>query len=243
MKKFILFFAVIIIAFLGLSCSKGDTGPTGAQGLAGPTGNDGYLVMQFQDGNFPSSTYTGTRDTRIVNGVTSTYNFGDCSNLEFGNDVGRVLRLLISFDVSAISVSATVKSAYLTMYCNSANGSVDAVVYKVTKNWTEGTGDCGGTPNVNASWNYYNGSANAWTTPGGDYDVATQSEVKTVTTAGYYTIKLNTQMVQEWVNNPSQNYGLIVKSLNETSGDLVNSDKKSTDVTQRPKLTIYYTLP
>jgi len=149
----------------------------------------------------------------------------------------------MEFDVSAINVSATVKSAYLTLYCDAAGGSVDAVVYKVTKNWTEGTGSCGGSANVNASWDYYDGSANAWTTPGGDYDIATQSEVKTVTTSGYYTIKLNTQMVQDWVQNPSQNYGMLVKSSNETAGFLANSDKTNGTAARRPKLTIYYTLP
>lgn len=243
MKKIVLISAVIIMAFLGLSCSKGDAGPSGAQGAAGPTGADGYLVMQFQDGNFPSSTYNGTKDTRIISGSSSINNYGACANLEFGYDVSEVWRVLIYFDVSAISVSATVKSAYLTLYCYSAAGSVDAAVYKVTKNWTEGTGNCGGTANVNASWDYYNGSSNAWTTPGGDYDIANQSEVKTVTTTGHYTIKLNTQMVQEWVNNPSQNFGMIIKALNETGGYLANNDKTVANVSLRPKLTIYYILP
>lgn len=242
MKKYILFFISIFTLIFILACQRGDKGITGAQGDAGSSG-EGYLVMQFQDGVLPGTTYAGTSDTRIASHASSSLNYGSCSNIEFGYDVSKIWRVLIKFDASAINVSATVKSAYLTLYCANASGSVDAAVYKVTKNWTEGTGNCGGVADVNASWNYYNGSSNPWVTPGGDYDISTQSEIKTVTTTGYYTIKLNTAMVQEWIQNPSQNYGMLIKSLNETAGYLANRDKTESDPAKRPKLTIYYTLP
>ncbi|HPD18103.1 MAG TPA: DNRLRE domain-containing protein, partial [Candidatus Goldiibacteriota bacterium] len=196
MKRFIL--VILTMSVLIFSCQKGDTGANGPQGPAGPAGEDGYLVMQFQNGMFPSSFYTGTYDTRIANNTLSKLNFGSCSNIIFGNEISSIWRGLLKFDISEINQAAIVKSAYLTLYAHTINGSVDVEVYKVTKNWTEGAGNCGGTADVNASWDYFNGSSNAWTTPGGDYDLTTQSEVKTVTTTGYYTIKLNIQMVQDW---------------------------------------------
>ncbi len=240
MKKIITGFIFLLVIFLSSSCQKGDTGTAG---ITGTSAEDGCLVMQFQEGVFPSTFYAGTSDTRIVSDVSSNLNYGSCSNLEFGYDVGRIWRVLLKFNVTKINSSAVVKAAYLTLNGFSVSNAVDVVVYKVKRNWLEGSGSCSGVADIDASWNYYAGTGNSWTTPGGDYDIATQSEVKTVTTTGYYTIKLNNAMVQEWIQNSSKNYGMIVKALNETNGYIANRDKTAADKAQRPKLTVYYTLP
>ncbi len=200
--------------------------------------------MQFQDGVFPSTYYDDTADTRIISNDLSNINFGSCFNLQIGFSNNRIWRLLMKFDISSIPASATVKSAYLTLYCYSLTGGpVNVVAYKITRSWIEGNGSCGGSSNIYASWDYYNGAGNSWTNPGGDFDLTTQSDVTTVTTTGYYTIKLNTQMVQDWISNPLTNYGLIIKSIDETSGSISNYDNTTTTNERRPKLTIYYTLP
>ncbi len=242
MKKHLFF--LVLTMFLFFSCQKGDIGPAGETGQKGADG-ESYLAAQFQDGVFPDTAYSGTYDTRIINSDLSNRNYGNCFNLEIGYYNNRIYRVLIKFNLSSIPETAIVKSAYLTMFCYqvSIGGTINLAAYKITKNWTEGSGNCGGFVDVNASWDYYDGLTNSWGTPGGDFDLSTQSEIKNISTAGYWTIKLNNQMVQDWISNPSNNYGMIIKSIDETTGYTANYDKTRNPKELRPKLTIYYTLP
>lgn len=106
-------------------------------------------------------------------------------------------------------------------------------VYEVTKAWTmvpHGT-----------SW-AKNTLTTSWTTPGGDYSKKVQTLVvpknpipKTVT----YTI---TTAVQDWVNTPATNFGLILIPEAGNGGDgNCYYTHLHTDAANRPKLTVTYT--
>jgi hypothetical protein len=84
----------------------------------------------------------------------------------------------------------------------------------------------GGTPqNGDATWNYafFNSapaSATAWTTAGGDWtsslaDIADASVTGTLTSFTWSSAAMVTD-VQNWLNNPSDNFGWIIKNADET---------------------------
>ena len=62
---------------------------------------------------------------------------------------------------------------------------------------------------------------------------------------GVYHINLNgagLAAVQDWINNPSHNYGIIIKDYNVSRAVGVSTSEAKT-ASQRPKLTINYTTP
>lgn len=217
----IMAFAIFLTSF---SCSKSPTkpGPVPTPTPAQPT-----LI---------SYAYA---DAPIMNQTLANLNFGACSDLFIGYTAGSSSRVLLNFDISSISNTSTVTSAVLTFVVAASSGTVDISAYKTIQYWSEGTGDCSGTLNGYVpSWNYANGAANTWVAPGGDYDAASQSLSAAISGAGTVNITLNTAMVQAWVANFTQNYGVLLKASNETSGYARIMDRNSG--ANAPKLTVYY---
>ena len=56
---------------------------------------------------------------------------------------------------------------------------------------------------------------------------------------------INGFAIQGWIANPGTNYGLMIKSQNEGTADggLQFYSREYTEVSQRPKLTVFYKLP
>jgi hypothetical protein len=204
---------------------------------------------------YPSDVYAGCADVRLDTDYLNE-NLGGETQLAFGIYSGyRTYRTLIKFDMSpVIPANVTVNKAILTIYSNSAAGATTLTAYALTQQWNEGNGIGGGTADTltGATWNssVSGGSPVAWPTPGADgaFNAGTAgSETITVpASTGFISMELNAEMVQSWVSNPSSNYGVIIKAVNETTPNnrfWIWSSEYTTDPLKRPKLTLYYTLP
>ena len=125
-------------------------------------------------------------------------------------------------------------------------------LYKVTSAWGQGNSgsgvDGGGQGEAaqtnDATWNMRLYPGTAWTTPGGDF-VATASAVSNVgaqNTSPAWTSNQMTTDVQNWVGNPSTNFGWLLKST-ETGAKNTKRffSQEGPTVAQRPTLTVTYT--
>ncbi len=234
---------IIMISFsllFACSCSP-EAGPTG------PEGEDGtaYAQMVFQQGLYPNPGYSGCEDTRIFSGP-STENYGSCFNLGAGY-TSYIARSLLKFDIEGmLPAGSTIKKAYISVYVRYYQADTTWSLYKVTQSWSEGTAGCGGTVDVDASWDYYNGSGNSWSNAGGDFDSSAISNSILVDgdLEAFIDFDINASVVQSWLDNPSANYGVILKADNEDTDNYASVySSEETDIEYRPKLTVYYTTP
>jgi hypothetical protein len=229
MKKHIALIAAVSVMFLTASCSSN-------KGPAGPAGGSEATAI-FMYGEYPSNAYTAAATAPIVSNTYANDNYITSTTGWIGYDTVNA-RTLISFDVSSIvPAGVTINSAKLMIYVYSATTTAPMTVgaYSVLKNWT-GTG---------ATWMDYNASPSTWTTPGGDYNATPVGTVVVPSTGTnvYYTISLPTSLVQNWLVNPSQNYGLILKSTVETAGvGVLDINTNAAGEGTRPELIVNYSL-
>ena len=247
MRKYIFLVMIIAAVFAAVSCTtKGDAGIAGADG-------SNVASALFQNGVAPSSGYGGCEDATIESDFPSL-NMGGCSYLLTGKVSVAIYKSLIKFDISYISPKdVDVKTAKLTLYFDNTDdidGSNTYTAYAVTKNWTEGTGACGGAgdADVNASWNYYDGSVNSWDTAGGDYGAAAMSDsvfISSVSDGSSIVFNLNADMVESWIEEPHNNYGIIIvgAALSGTHWLRPCSSDYASGNYYRPRLEIDYALP
>jgi hypothetical protein len=237
--------AALIFILLLTSCK----GPAGPQGAAGAPGTE--FVTSFQQGVWPDPSYAGTNDSFIVDSMANT-NFGNCGSAYVGVDtsVNSVYRGVIRFDLTAIMPKTVqVTNAFMTLYGSTSSGSLTVTAYPLTLFFDEGSGTCAGRDNTviksMVTW------TRVWTTPGGDFSSAPMSNQVYFdsATTGFYPLvfTLDNTIVQNWIAHPELNYGVIIKSANETTGTnymaFVTRDDVSYAITNRPKLTVYYKLP
>ena len=159
-------------------------------------------------------------------------------------------RALLKFDVSSIPSNATVNSVTLTLNVNlvpSGAGTQTYTIHPINKDWGEGTslasgaGGQGGTAVApDATWTDAMLGTSTWTNPGGDFGTVASSVAMTST--GNYTFPSESNFVttvQNWVNTPSSNFGLIL--IGDESG-LRNARRfGSKDIGTAPILTVNWT--
>lgn len=147
-------------------------------------------------------------------------------------------RTFLRFDLSSIPLAANdqVQSATLTLIASTywgANASKPMEVYRVLAPWTE----------TGVSW-LNRDATHAWTLPGGDF-VGTGGQPYAVSTAsatnGQPVAWDVTKLVQEWMTNAANNYGLLLKSYD--GNYLTFSQRESATPAVRPKLTVVTSLP
>jgi hypothetical protein len=191
--------------------------------------------MNFQDGVYPSATYSGTADSYIDSGSAGV-NFGSSENLYDGYNGGSggAERTIIKFDLSLISSqSLIVKEAYLTMYVSQRSTVSDFTVtpHKITKDWAENL----------VMWN----AGVPWTADGGDFEANAAGAAVTMDAVNVMkTFEIDAAVVQGWLDKPADNYGLIFIADSEGSGfnswvSFISRDY-SVAAMLRPRLTVYY---
>ena len=128
-------------------------------------------------------------------------------------------------------------------------GGAEVSLYKALRAWGEGAsnaGDPGGdgtqaAPN-DATWlhNFYNTSF--WTTPGGDFSL-TPSATANVFISGTFVwsgAALRADL-QDWVSNPGNNFGWVVRSDETTAGEIQRFySREQLNPNNRPFLTVTY---
>jgi hypothetical protein len=213
--------------------------------VSGPPNNDppndppsppsGTTLQQiaFQNGLFPNVTYAGSTDTKIA-ATRATTNYGNDNKLSMDGSPDEAG--LFKWNVSAIPVGSVVTSAAIEF--NVTDTSSDSYeVYALQRAWDE----------LSATWQRY-ATGNNWAGAGasgtGDQQSAVLGQM-TATSNGIYRINLNAAgvaAVQQWVNDPSRNFGIIIKDYAVSSGVDVSTSEAST-AAQRPKLSINYNNP
>ncbi|MFT3753091.1 MAG: DNRLRE domain-containing protein [Paludibacter sp.] len=163
-----------------------------------------------------------------------------------------IRRGLVAFDLSSVPASTIIDSAKLVMSYSTGTASTDISleVHKMDADWGEGTSSSTGGVGANSSTNnatwlhtFYNTAL--WATPGGDFDsnaASIQSVLSTDVSATFRGREL-TKNVQDWITNPTSNYGWLLKSTNETLASIVvkfNSRETAYAEDLKPTLFVYY---
>ncbi|GAB4311586.1 MAG: hypothetical protein Kow0059_01730 [Candidatus Sumerlaeia bacterium] len=181
------------------------------------------------------------RDATLVESATGSLANGAGSGIFAGrtNELPGVSirRALIAFDVSGINPAATINSVSLALFCSNAQGGARTVeLHKVTADWSEGPtpgqgtgGGQGGTAQTgDVTWLHRTFNSVLWATPGGDFST-TASASQTVNMSGSTYTWTSAQMVadvQDWINNPGNNFGWILIGDESAAGTAKRFDSR-----------------
>jgi len=242
MKKASFFFGLMALFTLGLFIHV--TTPGAAQDQAGSWQPGTSLstsavttTVTFQQQVLPDPSYAGVVDTYIDNNK-HIESFGDRPEMRVNYD-GRQ-KMLIRFELSGhIPTNAAVTSAKLELfgYYRRFDRTLDVAVYPLLRAWTE----------EGTTWD------EPWQVAGCDGTTDRDAEYDDITTFRY----INTwqmwegeglrELVQQWVETPSTNHGVVLIGL--PSGDLDYWDVRASEYgtalpqfQQRPRLTVSYQL-
>jgi hypothetical protein len=189
------------------------------------------IDVAFQDGVFPSPSYAGSRDTRLVSG-NPTRNYGTATSLLADGSPDQ--SILLQWDVTAVPSGSTVEEASLTVYINDKSAQAYEI-YEVRRAWTESQ----------ATWNLAS-SGTPWQAAGAQ---GTQDRGSTVlgtilaTASGARTFALNAAglaLVQQWIDDPSSNHGLVVQDYVAATDSLGFTSSESGTASKRPRLNLSY---
>lgn len=189
------------------------------------------VSASFQDG---VAGYSGTRDT-MIRALNANTNYGTLATLEM--DASPDIASLVAWDVSAIPAGSTIISAAFELFV--ANTTVHSFgVYAMERAWDE----------LGATWNIAQ-AGQSWATAGAsavaDRD-ATSLGVISSRNTGTVRVELNAagrSAVQEWINHPLANNGLIFQNYGDATDGLDFRSSETSTVSQRPRLLITYSTP
>lgn len=167
-----------------------------------------------------SKTFTAGDHANIMSGAPNSSG-SNATFIEVLRDSGNIAHGLVKFNVGSLPYGSTINNARLVLYCTYVEGDSDIYILPCGSDWSESS----------VSWNN---------------DPATSGSAQTTSSSGigpwiWETSGL-TDIVQEWADNDSDNYGLylIANGLGDRadfSSPLVSSDSR------RPKLVVTYTPP
>lgn len=205
---------LLLVSLLTSGCSD--------DSVTNPPVTGDTITVTFQDGVSPVPSYFGTRDAVLKNGPT-----GDLQNGNFGqtrlDTVGMVYagtsfyerRMILRFDLSIITGCLSVIDASISVHIvPDCDNAIVLEAYGVTlpagypESWPEGTGGTGG----GVAWLTIDGGA-PWDTPGGDLEPLPLDEVA-LSCDSVATFALPGDLVLDWINNPQNNDGIIIKGRN-----------------------------
>ncbi len=138
-------------------------------------------------------------------------------------------RGLLKFDLTQVPPGSLVDSASLQLYMNSADSSENDIAFHVLQtDWNDS--DVSGT--------------NPWSSTGGDFNSSSELIMPGTSNTGNYSIEISS-LVERWLNNELDNYGVLLKMVNENSGnnEYKFRSREYSDPTQRPKLFVNYVCP
>jgi len=166
------------------------------------------------------------KDAAISSSIPAN-NFGNETYSWVGDFSTTITRLYIQFNLSSVPANARITDADLLLYQYFTVGGSDFTIelQKINNNWDEST----------ISWDLQ---------PTRSSDPIITSSI----TAGATTWKSwdIDDLVQAWLDGGIANYGVVVKDIDETSGDTMAyfyTSDYTIDTTKRPKLEIVYYIP
>ena len=158
-------------------------------------------------------------------------------------------RGLMDFDVAGnVPAGATINSASLTVYVSLTASTTTVLpnveLHKTLADWGEGTSKSsattypymppyGNATTGDATWKHTFYNTQFWATPGGDFSPTVSATTVFGLDGTYSTWSSNAQMVadvQGWANNPTTNFGWLLKGdETQESGKLIET-RESTKI-------------
>ncbi|MBA2716446.1 MAG: DNRLRE domain-containing protein [Propionibacteriales bacterium] len=172
------------------------------------------------------------QDCYVTSGTSANTNFCGYGTLDVGWNGTQARRGLLKFDLAGfIPKDAQVLNAELGLFLGAKTTStkVPVAAHALTRPWS-GT-------YTGATWNRYDGT-NAWTTPGGDFDLLAAASTSAGDVTGW-TKWYPTKLVQAWVDGSQPNNGLLLKTP-ETSNQVLKFDSTYTKYKTPPYLSVEY---
>ncbi len=196
-----------------------------------PTAKKMIGTMTFQNGVAPTSGYTGCQDTYMSAAAVTTKYEGSTELQVAGMGGGtNRRRAIVKWDMSAnLPTSAVITKATLYLYassnCQSDPNGGQYAAYRVMTPWTEAA----------VSWNM------PWVVSGGADIESTQDALtsKQTTSGVWYAWDVTTR-VQNFIANPANNNGWVIKTYNDgqMNQDWFYANEYAGDLTLHPKLVI-----
>jgi len=210
------------------------------------------VVLTFEQG---VDGFTGFEDTSIYSENGDNAGGGFDGIFSGTNNAGNDRRALLRVDLSSIPEGATVLGAELRLVVDMSGGNfgdIEYTLHRVTSDWGEGDavsgspGGFGAPAGVgDATWTANFFGESEWTNAGGDF-VESSSATATLGAAGYVGVFSGEEMtadVQDWIDEPSMNFGWLLKSTIEGQIQRVKRIHSSEAGTDRPVLTLTVMLP
>ena len=182
----------------------------------------------------------------ISNGAGSFFFAGRTNN-------GLNRRGVIAFDIAGnIPAGSTIDSVTLSLHMSQTlPGNQNVSLHRLLANWGEGSSNAvmeegQGAPAAtgDATWLHTFFNTSLWTAAGGDF-AGSASASASVGAVNFYTWGSTTQMradVQGWLDNPSSNFGWLVRGNESVLATAKRFDSKENITTaNRPALVIDYT--
>ncbi len=197
---------------------------------------------------------TAARDNTLYEDPQGDVSNGQGPDIFAGtNQVPTIRRAVLKFNLNTVPPGSVVTAATLRLNVNRVRGGSHAVtVHKLLADWGEGpsaafTNTGMGVPAAygDATWLHTFYDADFWSTPGGDF-VAAPSATTQIGGLGNFTWSGPGMQadVQSWLNDPSSNFGWIVRSVENTVATVKRfSSSEASNSSDRPQLTITYTPP
>jgi len=187
--------------------------------------------ISFQDGRYPSSSYAGTRDTKILSDDPDSP-AGYSSVLEI--DGSPAYSMLLKWDLTSVAPGTDITDAFLTL--DITNPSSDRYeLYEATRPWSE----------AEATWKHAE-NGEEWQTKGAAGSEDRGSEILGTLQAvdtGSYRVDLNEsglEVLENWLVNPLENQGFVFQDYEQAWDGVDISSREASLKSDRPKLTILY---
>ncbi len=206
------------------------------------TSSDTVTVLVMQDGTTITvamqegvDSYSGMTDSTIQGSAkNTTKNYGSKSRLDADGNPDKAA--LLRWDLSGIPGGVTVESVSITIHVTNGSKSVYDI-YGVLGGWNESS----------VTWEQAS-SGITWGSLGAELAGVDHSAASFGTVAstgkGYLTFNLNATgiaKVQQWLDTPSSNHGLILQNYNDVTSDGLTFDSSEAKKTYyRPMLSITY---
>ena len=208
-------------------------------------------TVTYQQG---ASSYSGCTDTMMLsigaNPAYADYNYGSATGINVGSAASssRKDRILVRFDLSALTGVTSVSSATLSLYPLAGffygSGPVAVSTARVLVSWGEGNLNGSTATAGMCSWNSC-AYPTAWTTAGcsslGNDRTAFANSLSVTNATQWFNWDIGVH-ASSWLVYGTANYGLLLQSDNEAQDEDTQfcSRDYTGDTTLRPKLTIIY---
>lgn len=181
-------------------------------------------TVSFQDG----MSYSGTTDTWLYS-TSPTSNRGTTTTLQVDGVPGKAA--ILRWDTSTVPSGSTVREAFIELRITNKSTQTGYYAYAMLRDWLE----------LQATWNVY-ATGSSWQTAGaqGFFDRISNPFGKlTARALGSHVFSLDPATVQLWIDDPTQNHGIVIANPSNSDGVDFYS-REAPVVADRPKLTIVY---